>query len=109
MHTPFTVIALCAGALALTACDKTPDPPPPIPMVRSAPSETGATSAPVGDPSVPSAGSVLAPPDVAATDPASQRKNATMSAAQESTAMPMPGQNNDHSVPPGPTRPASAP
>jgi hypothetical protein len=37
------------------------------------------------------------------------RSNNTMSATQESTAMPMPGQNNDHSAPLGPARRASAP
>jgi hypothetical protein len=74
-----------------------------------APTESGVTGGSTGDPSVPSADSVLAPAKATKTDPAAGRSNTTMSSAQESTAMPMPGQNNDHSAPLGPARRASAP
>jgi hypothetical protein len=42
-------------------------------------------------------------------DPKPGRSNDTISAAQESTAMPMPGQNNDHSAPLGPAKRATSP
>jgi hypothetical protein len=41
---------------------------------------------------------VLASAPAAKIDPAAGRSNTEMSRTQESTAMPLPGQNNDHSA-----------
>jgi len=108
MRMAFATIAICAGALALVACDKTPTQPP-APKVESAQIESGASTGPAGDTSVPSADSVLSPANATKADPTLGRSNKAMSAAQESTAMPMPGQNNDHSAPLGPAKGASTP
>lgn len=62
-----------------------------------------------GDNSVPPAASVVAPATQARPDPTAGRSNGAMSPAQESGAMPMPGQNNDHSAPLRPAAPASRP
>ena len=70
---------------------------------------TGSTPGSPADPSVPAAASVLAPATPASPDPTAGRSNGRMSAAQESGAMPMPGQNNDHSAPLRPAPPASTP
>ena len=59
--------------------------------------------------SVPDAASVLGTTSGAKPDPAGGRTNKTMSRAEESVAMPMPGQNNDHSAPLPPTKRASGP
>lgn len=109
MNNPFTLIALCACVLGLSACDKTP-PIPPTPTVnKPLVNESVATAGSVADPSVPPTESVLSPAAATKADPTAGRSNATMTAAQESTAMPMPGQNNDHSAPLGPAKRASAP
>ena len=109
MKTPSALIALCACVLGLAACDKTPTPPP-TPMVdKQVPTGSGATAGSVADPSVPSADSVLSPANTTKADPTARRSNSTMSAGQESTAMPMPGQNNDHSAPLVPGKRASSP
>ena len=108
MRKPFTLIALCTGALALNACDKTPTSHP-APIVEPVQTESAAAAGPVATTSVPSADSVFSPASAAKADPTLGRSNSTMSAAQESTAMPIPGQNNDHSAPLGPAKRASAP
>ncbi len=109
MHTPFALIALCTCVLFLGACEKTPTSPP-APMVSDpAPTESRATTGSVATPSVPSAESVFSTANATKVDPPPGRSNRTMSAAQESTAMPMPGQNNDHSAPLTPAKPASSP
>ncbi len=109
MNNPFTLIALCACVLGLSACDKTP-PIPPTPTVnKPLVNESVATAGSV-DLSVPPTESVLSPAAATKADPTAGRStNTTLSAAQESTAMPMPGQNNDHSAPLGPAKRASAP
>lgn len=71
--------------------------------------ESGATAGSSADPSVPSAESVLPPVNATKADPTLGGSNGTLSAAQESTAMPMPGQNNDHSTPLRPAKRASSP
>ncbi|MBT9596536.1 MAG: hypothetical protein IV094_11170 [Vitreoscilla sp.] len=109
MNTRFAGTALCACVLWLGACDKTPTSPPTPIVNATVPTESGATAGAVANPSVPSAESVLPPATATKADPTLGRSNSTMSAAQESTAMPMPGQNNDHSAPLGPAKPASAP
>ena len=85
--------------MALAGCGKAPaGPTMPAPVAASA-----------GDTSVPDAASVFAPASASASsaDASAGRSNRPMSGAQESAAMPMPGQNNDHSAPLGPARPAS--
>ncbi len=109
MNTPYSLIAICAAALLLSACDKTPATPPKPTVSQPGPTLSGAMAAPAVDPSLPSAESALTPANAARADSALGRSNNTMSATQESTAMPMPGQNNDHSAPLGPARRASAP
>lgn len=101
MHTPLALIALCACALSLGACDRTPTTPPTPVVSDPAAAESRAT--------VPSAESVFSPASPTKVDPPQERSNRTMSAAQESTAMPIPGQNNDHSAPLIPAKPASSP
>lgn len=93
--------------LTLGACSETP-PEPPAPIVQPAP--VAATPAPHGgiDPSVPDAGAVLKPGAAPKVDAAAGRSNSTLTRAQESTAMPLPGQNNDHSAPLTPAKRASA-
>lgn len=104
MPKPFTLAALFFAAGALCACKESPKPTalPPPPLEVPAPSGT--------DASVPSAASVMAPATQAsAADASTGRANKSMSRAEESTAMPLPGQNNDHSAPLPPARRASAP
>jgi hypothetical protein len=100
--------ALVAAALVLGACSKSfTDPPPPV----TQPAQDTPTPATAGaaDPSVPAAAAVVAPAVGPKQDPAAGRTNASMSPGQEATAMPMPGQNNDHSAPLAPAQRASAP
>jgi hypothetical protein len=70
---------------------------------------SGATAGSVADPSVPVAASVSSPATATEADPAPARSNKAMSAAQEFTAMPMPGQYNDHSATLEPAKRASSP
>ncbi|WP_310383383.1 hypothetical protein [Roseateles sp.] len=98
----FSPLIGLVAALALCACDKRPlDTPEPR-------LDTGATdaaaiannaSASAPTPSVPPADEVFTASATATkADPTAGRSNSAMSRAQESTAMPMPGQNNDHSA-----------
>ena len=57
MNTPFALIAICACALSLAACDKTPTTPPTPMMSNPVPTEPAAPT--VADPSLPSAESVF--------------------------------------------------
>jgi hypothetical protein len=51
----------------------------------------------------------MLPAEAKPAEPASAgRGNAAMSPAQESTAMPLPGQNNDHSAPLSSSQPAAS-
>jgi hypothetical protein len=89
--------ALFAALLAMGACSKPmPDPvaATPVPVQTSAASAAGAP-----DTSVPDAAAVLSAAPAASVDPGAGRSNTAMSRAQEASAMPMPGQNNDHSAP----------
>lgn len=101
------LLALGAGLLALSACDKNTLPageptvaPAAVPQVvgpvMTAPMAGGASPS---DPSVPDAAAVF--PNPGASQPAlrPQPPNRTLSDAQESKSMPLPGQNNDHSLP----------
>jgi hypothetical protein len=109
MSKPWILIAVFTGVLVLGACDKTPRAPPSPVVSAAVPAESAAAAGSVADPSVPPAGAVFAPANAAKIDPPQGRSNTAMSAAQESTAMPMPGQSNDHSAPLGPAKRASAP
>lgn len=107
------VFAALLAALALAACQKQPaeplkpqvqqTPAMPMPMPMPSPGKTFDTS-------VPSAAAVLPPASETprAATPAG-RTNRTMSPTQESTAMPLPGQANDHSAPMAPASRASSP
>jgi len=98
--------ALIVTALVLIACSKVPSEPP-APTTKPPTSETAPAPAGGRDTSVPDAASVLSPAGAAKADPAAERSNSAMSRAQESSAMPVPGQNNDHSAPLGPAKSAS--
>jgi hypothetical protein len=128
---PFLITAPIAGALILTtlllgACDRSATSPmataptasQAMPAATASAAEEAAATAAISstasaasgtDPSVPPAASVLEPAPAAKADAAQGRTNKAMSRTQESTAMPMPGQNNDHSAPLPPARRASAP
>ena len=110
MHYPvrFAQLVGLAAALALCACDKRPlDPPEPrlgtgaadAAVIAANANANANASAPT--PSVPPADEVFAASATATAtkaDPTAGRSNSAMSRAQESTAMPLPGQNNDHSA-----------
>jgi hypothetical protein len=107
-------LALITTLCLLGACSPAPTPDrtariaPPLPEV--APVVGAASAASSADTSLPDAASVVAPAVATKPDPAAAgRTNTTMSRDQESSAMPLPGQNNDHSAPLPPARRASAP
>lgn len=107
MRTTFTAVALGLATLTLMACDRKPSAPP-APTVSLLPIESRSPDSATPDPSLPSADSVVTPAAAQAKpDPAAGRSNRAMSRSQESSAMPMPGQNNDHSAPLASTKPAS--
>lgn len=109
MNHPMGSIALCASLLWLSACDKTPTTPP-APIVNTpVAAGPGATEGSLSDPSVPPVESVFPPASATTADQTPMRSNRSISEAQESTAMPMAGQNNDHSAPLGPAARASSP
>lgn len=84
-----TLIApLLTSLLALAACS-----PPDAPLAPPGPGSSSAR-----DPSVPDAALVLdAPATNTAKDEPAMRSSGTLTRAQESNAMPMPGQVNNHS------------
>lgn len=102
------VAVLVLTALTLCACGQEPADPP---ASATKPVQAGTTPATAGtaETSVPDAASVLRPTAAGKADPAAGRSNNSMSRTQESSAMPLPGQNNDHSAPLTPARRASAP
>ncbi len=89
-----TLTALGFASLCLCACSKDP-----VPSVAPSPMSTERIVVPAGpDPSLPSAASVLtAAPQASA--PTDGRPLGSMSAAEQSSAMPLPGQANGHSAP----------
>lgn len=88
------------SVLVLSACE------PQRPAVAP-PAASGSVGAD-RDVSVPSAASVLTPAAPASTaDTAAGRTNKSMSRAEESSGMPMAGQNNDHSAPAAAAQPGS--
>lgn len=109
MRTPLTLSALCLSSLLLTACDKERSEPP-GPLVEPVQVQTGTMPSTATDTSVPAANSVLPPGnETPKPDAAAGRSNDNMTRAQESSQMPMSGQNNDHSAPVAVAKPASAP
>jgi len=106
-------LALSAIALLLAACGKEGIDPPLPSVVTPAPASVGTappSSAQGTDTSVPSATSVFAAePPASAAATASIRTNATLSEAQEKTAMPMAGQADSHSAPKTTDKSASSP
>jgi hypothetical protein len=101
-------VFLLVLALVMSACSKAP-PTPPVPDSTATQNETMPARGGSSDTSVPDAGSVLSPSAEPKVDPAAERTNKAMTRGQESSAMPMPGQNNDHSAPAAPARRASSP
>ena len=109
--------AILLSVMAVAGCEKRPPDPtkPRTDAIAPANAQPAVPSAP--DPSVPAASSVLSapPPATTAKDEASKKvgSNDNLTRSEESTAMPMPGQVNNHSTPsldPANTgRPASAP
>lgn len=100
-HQTVASAAGLAALLALAACE-----PQRLntPTVAAPAAEPVKGSAP--DPSLPAAGSVVSPPtSPTAQDTGKGRADVRMTREQESSAMPMPGQANDHSTSPA----ASAP
>ena len=99
--------ALCACALLLSACEKTPTKPPTPVMDRPALTGSSTVPTPVEHQSVPSAETALSPAN--ATNPVvpPMRTDGNRIPAQASTGAMMPGQNNDHSAPLAPAKPAS--
>lgn len=98
MQTRMTLTALCGAALLMTACDKDPTAPP-MPYVVPSTVEVGVAPVTGAESSVPSATAVLTPATVAEPAASAARTNDTLTRAQQSTAMPTAGQNNDHSAP----------
>jgi hypothetical protein len=66
-------------------------------------------ASPASDASLPTTAEVLAPGVAGKADHAAGRSNSSLSATQEKSQMPMPGQNNDHSAPLTPAQRASSP
>lgn len=97
------------AALSLAACSEAgPEVPVPAPALPAPlPAESAMAPASGASTSVPAAASVFTPGMANKVEPATTRSNKTMSRAEESTAMPLPGQNNDHSAPLPPAKRAS--
>ncbi len=99
-----TLLALLA-LLALSACDRKPsDPPQPKSTMNTPVAVTPAMASTSGtpDPSVPSATATVVakgePAALTARDEPANRPLDGLTKAQESNAMPMPGQVNNHST-----------
>lgn len=101
------VCGLCA--LLLVACERHAPDAAAVPVVPAG-TTVGAAPASAADTSVPAADSVLNPaPGASQPGTATLRSNKRMSAAEESSAMPMAGQANDHSAPLATDKRASSP
>lgn len=106
MRTRITVL-VCGLGLLLLGCERDKVAPPirrveavqvePVPVPQGAPNTT-----------VPTADSVFSPAAVAAKpDATAVRTNKALTRSEESNAMPLPGQANDHSAPSAAARRAS--
>jgi hypothetical protein len=106
---PSTWVAVCLSALCLNACDKGPLGPT-VPKVEAIKVEPDAAKrSPVEGTTVPPADSVVERANQTPKADATGRSNSELTRAQESSAMPVPGQNNDHSAPLKAEEGASAP
>ncbi len=96
---PRTLVALSLVLLGLAACDRRITDPARPATQASNPSRSSQPVVPsVADPSVPPAASVVSPSSApTAQDAATGRVTGTLSKTQETSAMPMPGQVNNHS------------
>ncbi len=94
MNTTLITACLLAGFFALGGCSPRKSEPMPEPQVQPAiPVTSGAP-----DPSVPAATVVQSQPaEATAKDEPANRAREGLTTAQESSAMPMPGQVNNHS------------
>ncbi|HET9820750.1 MAG TPA: hypothetical protein VFQ16_02885 [Burkholderiaceae bacterium] len=101
-------MALGICVMFLGACDRTPASLP-APVASDPTGAEPRAAASAADPSLPSAESVFSAASAPKLDSAPRPPNKSMSAEQESTAMPMPGQNNDHSATRTTAKSASAP
>ena len=101
-----SILALGFSALLLNACNG-----PTAPKVEAIKGEPDAAKqAPATSTTVPAADSVVSPGNqTPKADAKAGRTNNAMTPAQESSAMPMAGQNNDHSAPLKSEKGASAP
>jgi hypothetical protein len=116
MRTALITTVFCGTAALLGGCQKTPTELEAAALrdgagataPRSAQAVPGTQAGSAANTSVPPANTVMAPATVQPAEPASAgRTNTSMTRAQESSAMPIPGQNNDHSAPlSSTTRPA---
>lgn len=112
---PWWLAWACMAPLWLVACEARPPASASTsaavqPGVGGAPPQLPATQAGTAGTSVPVAGAVFADPpsaapSQAAASAAQARANGSLTAAEASTAMPLPGQANDHSVPTLPPKP----
>ncbi len=96
MIKPMLCAALALSIASLTGCGDTRAGPP-KPQATADTTPPIVLTSPIGNTSVPAAESVLPPRDAATAKDESARPNGTLSRAQESSAMPMPGQVNNHS------------
>lgn len=107
MRTRVTLFVATCAALLVSARDKRPSNVP-VPVMEQATVSTGSAAPPAGNTSVPSADTVVGPgADVPKGAATAGRTNSAMTRAEESAAMPMAGQNNDHSAPAAPAKRAS--
>jgi hypothetical protein len=102
-----TIVTLSIAALLPAACSREA-PVTPVPPIVQVPAEPASAPASAPDTSVPAADSVIRPASEARPDSPAGRPNTSMTRAQESSQMPIPGQNNDHSAPVVPAKPASS-
>ena len=100
---------LALSTFLLIGCDKAQLEPNP-PRLAAGHVDAAPPAPQLPDPSVPAAASVLTPPaSIPKTDVPGTRSNTTLTRAEESSAMPVAGQANDHSAPVSPAGRASAP
>ena len=91
------VVTLACSALALIGCQRSGDPPLPTVM----PSPTAQAQPPAVPDTTPKASEVFkegAPPSATSSNARPVDQSHTLTRQEESTAMPMPGQANDHST-----------
>lgn len=110
MRNALFMLTFCGAALVLGGCSQeSARPPVQLPATAAVDTQPAAAASSSVDPSVPPVATVMSPPNETKVDPTAGRTNKAMTGVQESTAMPMPGQNNDHSAPLSPAKGASAP